>query len=104
MEQWTPDVLKEHLDGGAAVFLKLFKKGCGACKLSEPATDRLEAKNDHQLTFAKIDVGDYPEMLDVSGSEVLPAFFVFADKAKKGQLVGFKGLKKLQEFVDGCFA
>lgn len=103
MDATTPDDLKSRLDEGQRIFLKLWKPGCGVCKLSEPATDRLEKANPHNLTFLKISVEDYPEMLEVSGTEVLPAFFVFADKEKKGLNIGFKGLKKLQDFVDGCF-
>lgn len=103
MTDWTPDELKGHLDQGTKVFVKLWKKGCGVCKLSEPATDRMEKKNPYGMTFARISVDEYPEMLEVSGTEVLPAFFVFADKEKKGHLVGFKGLKKLEEFVASCF-
>ena len=34
MEVWSPDDLKSHLDKGEKVFLKLWKKGCGICKLS----------------------------------------------------------------------
>jgi thioredoxin 1 len=103
LEAWTPDDLKRHLDQDGKAFIKLWKKGCGICKLSEPATDRMEKQNPYKLTFAKISTDDHPEMLEVSGTDVLPAFFVFADKAKKGQLVGFKGLKKLEEFVKSCF-
>lgn len=104
MEAWTPDTLKEHLDKGDAVFLKLWKKGCGICKLSNSATDRMEKENTHQLIFAKINVDDYPEMLEVSGTTALPAFFVFADKQKKGLYTGFKGLDALKEFVDSSMA
>lgn len=104
MDQWTPEQLKQHLDDGQRVFLKLFKRGCGICKLSEPATERLEHDNQHQLAFGKIDVEQYPEMLETSGTDVLPAFFVFADRSKKGQFIGFKGLNKLKDFVDGCFS
>ncbi len=103
MESWTPEVLKEHLDLNKRVFLKLYKKGCGICKLSEPATERLQTNNTHDLIFGKIDVEDYPDLLDSSGTEVLPAFYVFADKKRRGTFLGFKGLKKLQDFVDGCF-
>ena len=100
METWNPEKLKEQLDLGGRIFPKLFKKGCGVCRLSQPATDRLEAKNAHGLIFAKISVDDYPEMLEISGTDVLPAFFVFADKERKGQFIGFKGLKKLENFID----
>lgn len=104
MDAWTPEQLQEKLAGGERVFLKLWKKGCGICKLSTPATDRLEKDNPHNLQFAKISVDDHPEMMAVAGTEVLPVFFVFADKQKKGMYTGFKGLDKLQEFVEESFA
>ena len=94
---WTPNDLKSHLDSGKSVFLKLWKPGCGACKLSEPATERLEAKYGEDSTFAKVDVSTHPEMLEISESEVLPAFFRFAEGKLAGKVVGFKGIKKLEE-------
>lgn len=99
MEAWTPDELKAHLDKGERVFLKLWKRSCGICKLSTPATDKMEKENEYQMTFAKICIDDHPEMMDVAGTEVLPVFFVFDQKKKKGMFTGFKGLDKLQEFV-----
>lgn len=99
-EDWNPEELKNHLDKGESVFLKLWQKGCGPCTLSKPAVERLEQANRHNLVFAQICVDDYPEMMDLSGSEVLPAFFIFKDKQLKSKFLGFKGLKKLEEFVD----
>ena len=101
MEVWSPDDLKSHLDKGEKVFLKLWKKGCGICKLSNSATDRLEKTNEHGLTFGKISLTDFPEMAAISDTEMLPAFFIFEEGKKKGTYTGFKGLKELQEFVDG---
>jgi thioredoxin 1 len=103
MENWKPEDLQMRLDKAERVFLKLWKKGCGPCKLSSPAVERLEASNDHNLVFGQICADDYPEILEVTGTEVLPAFFVFADGAMKGSFTGFKGLQKLQEFVDQSF-
>ena len=100
MEAYTPEQLKESLDSGERVFLKLWKKGCGICKLSNSATDRMEKKNDHDLKFVKINVDDHPEMLALADSNVLPLFFVFAEKKKQGMYTGFKGLEKLEEFVN----
>ena len=104
MEAWTPAQLKENLDNGNKVFLKLWKKGCGICKLSNSATDRMEKSNKHGMVFAKINVEDHPEMLDLAGTNVLPLFFVFSDKKKKGMYTGFKGLEKLEEFLDESLA
>ncbi len=100
MIDWTPEDLKSNLDSQKSVFLKLWKPGCGACKLSEPATTRLEAKYGESNVFAKVDVSSYPEMLEISESEVLPAFFLFSEGKMAGKVVGFKGIKKLEELFE----
>jgi hypothetical protein len=103
MDKWTPEQLKTHLDQQDRVFLKLWKKGCGACKLSEPALERIEAANAHKLVYGQIDVSEYPQMLDIAETDVLPCFFVFAEQKMKGKLIGFKGIKKLEEFLTLSF-
>ena len=99
MENLTPNQLKTKLDAGEDVFLKLWKRGCGPCKLSEPATSRLETNYADQLAFCQINVDDHPEMLQISESEVLPAFFIFKNQKLQEKSLGFKGLKKLDTFV-----
>ena len=99
MEAWTPDQLKKYLDSGESLFLKLWKKGCGICKLSTPATDRMEEKNRYELKFGKIQVDDYPEMLEISDTDVLPAFFVFNKGKMAGEYHGFKGIQQLEHFL-----
>lgn len=100
MKDWSPDELQKQLDAGAKVFLKLWKKGCGACKLSIPALERIEASDAHGLQFAQICTDDHPEILEITESEVLPVFFVFANKEMRGRLEGFKGLEKLKSMID----
>jgi thioredoxin-like negative regulator of GroEL len=100
MQDWTPETLQEHIEAGKGVFLKLWKKGCGACKLSTPSIERLEAANEHGLVFAQICTDDHPEMLEIADTEVLPTFFVFRDKSIAGTHIGFKGLERLKAFVD----
>lgn len=100
MENLTPEQLQKSIEAGDRIFLKLWKKGCGACKLSIPAVERLEASDKHGLRFAQIGTDQYPEMLEIAETEVLPAFFIFADRQMAGQQVGFKGLKALTDFVD----
>ena len=98
MQDLKPDELKVKLDQGTSVFLKLWKRGCGPCKLSEPACERLEKAAAAEVFFAKICIDEFPEMLEISESEVLPAFFVFKDSKLQGKFIGFKGLAKLKEF------
>jgi len=103
MKDWTPADLEAHLEKGDTVFLKLWKKGCGACKLSIPAIERIEAGDTHGMTFGQISTDDHPEILEISDTEVLPAFFVFRDKKLAAQFAGFKGLDRLKSFVeDAC--
>lgn len=99
MKDWSPDDLQKHLEQGDTVFLKLWKKGCGACKLSIPAIERIEAEFGSSVVFGQISIDEHPGMLEASGSEVLPAFFVFKERRRAGSLTGFKGLEKLRTLV-----
>src|SRR4051812_30222400 len=100
MQEWTPERLHEELDSGKNVFLKLWKPGCGACKLSQPAVRRLEEQFTDKIQFAEINTEEFPEMLEIADTEVLPIFFVFKDRKLSGKHIGFKGQAKLQEFVE----
>ena len=100
METWTPEELKKVLDKSPAVFVKLWKKGCGACKLSKPALERIEAKHGASVVFGEISTDDHPEMLEIADTEVLPTFFAFKNQKLVDKFIGFKGLAKLQEFVE----
>lgn len=104
MLQWTPDDLQKNLESNQTVFLKLWKKGCGACVLSESATRRLEQENPHQMIFASINVDDHPEIMEASDVDVVPAFFVFRDQKMKGKFIGFKGLEKLKSMISEAMA
>ena len=100
MESWNPTTLKENLDQGQSVFLKLWKPGCGACKLSEPAIERIEKKYADKLNFAQINTAEHEEMLEIADTDVLPVFFIFKDQKMSGKHIGFKGLKKLETWVE----
>ena len=102
MQDWKPSDLQDYLEKGERVFLKLWKRGCGPCKLSTPAIERIEAANAHGLVFGQICTDDYPEMFEIAETDVLPTFFVFAEGALKGKTSGFKGLEKLKEFIEGA--
>ena len=104
MENWSPEQLQEQIESGAIVFLKLWKKGCGACKLSIPALERIMAADTHSIHFGQILVDDHPEILEIAETDVLPAFFVFKDQGMVGQLTGFKGIKTLQDLIAGAVA
>lgn len=100
MQQWTPDQLYQNLEDGNSIFLKLSKPGCGVCKLSQPAVRRIEEAYAKDYLFAEINAEEFPEILEVADTEVLPVFFLFKNKSLKGKFIGFKGQAKLQEFVE----
>ena len=100
MNTWTPAELQSAIETQPIVFLKLWKNGCGACKLSIPALERIQAQDQHGCIFGQINTDEYPEMLEISDSEVLPVFFVFAGRTLKGKFLGFKGIEKLRAFID----
>jgi len=100
MKDWSPEDLQKNLDDGNKVFLKLWKKGCGACKLSIPAIERIEAADQSGMKFGQVCADDFPEILEIAETEVLPVFFVFVNKEMRGRLEGFKGLEKLKGMVE----
>jgi thioredoxin-like negative regulator of GroEL len=104
MLEWTPEDLQSALEQGQNVFLKIWKHGCGACKLSESATRRLEEDNPHKLVFAAVNSDDYPEILEIADVDVIPAFFLFRDRQMKGKEVGFKGIEKLKTMISNGMA
>lgn len=105
MKDMTPSELKQQIESGATIFLKIWKQGCGPCKLSESATDRLEkAHKDDPIDFIKVSAGDHPEMYEITGSEVLPAFFLFKDKQVIGKTIGFKGINSLKTLIADALA
>lgn len=104
MQAWTPDDLHKHIEAGSSVFLKLWKKGCGACKLSIPAIERIEAANEHQLVYGKICTDDHPEILEIADTEVLPHFFLFKNQKLAAHQAGFKGLERLKTFISDAMS
>lgn len=102
MLTWSPADLQTAIESGKPVFLKLWKKGCGACKLSIPALERIVAADQKGIVFGQILSDDFPEILEITETEVLPAFFVFSNKEMKASVTGFKGLEKLQNFIDSA--
>jgi thiol-disulfide isomerase/thioredoxin len=102
MLEWTPEKLEGDLHSGKNIFLKLWKPGCGACKLSQPAVRRVEEGFSDKLLFGEINAEEFPEMLEIADTEVLPVFFIFKDKKLVGKHIGFKGQAKLHEFVESA--
>lgn len=100
MKDWSPEDLQKQIESGGKIFLKLWKKGCGACKLSIPAIERIEAADTSGMQFGQICSDDHPEILEITDSNVLPVFFVFSNKQMRGRLEGFKGLEKLKSMVE----
>lgn len=100
VQELIPKTLENTLLSHEKVFLKLWKKGCGPCKMSEPAVSRLASARGKDIFFAQISVTDFPEMYEIAETEVLPVFFAFQSQKLTGKMVGFKGIKALEEFID----
>lgn len=100
MLTWTPEELEKKLESGNNIFLKLWKPGCGACKLSQPAVKRVQELYSDQYLFGEINAEEFPEILEIADTEVLPVFFLFKDKKLQNKQIGFKGQAKLQELFN----
>lgn len=99
LQEFTPKTLELALSNHNKVFLKLWKKGCGPCKMSESAVARVALVRSKDILFGQISVSEFPEMYEIAETDVLPVFFAFQNQKLMGKLVGFKGLKALEEFI-----
>lgn len=103
MTDYTPKTLENLLASAPRVFLKIWKKGCGPCKLSTSAIERLEKTWGEKVHFAQISASEYPEMLEIAETDVLPIFVSFEGGRLIKKLEGFKGLQTLENFLGQSF-
>jgi thioredoxin len=88
------------------VFLDFWADWCGPCKMLAPTFDRLAEKYGEQVTFAKINVDELPDVANKFGVRSIPTLVLLQGGNVVEKVVGLRSEQELAQvlnrFTNGC--
>ncbi len=69
----------EVLEAGTPILVDFFATWCGPCKMMAPVLDKLSAKYEGKIAFAKIDVDENPDSAAEYNVRSIPFMALFKD-------------------------
>ena len=89
------DNFKETTAKGV-VLIDFWAPWCGPCRMLSPVIDELEQEIS-EVTFAKVNVDENPELAQEFGVMSIPAVFILKDGKKVDEFVGVQPKNKIIE-------
>ena len=90
LDHWDDSKLAQAIDQGEAILVDLQASWCPQCGPQEGVVKRVAPEFDGQITFGKINVEQYPAVLETYGIRGLPTLLLFNQGEFKGSMSGFK--------------
>lgn len=85
------------------IVVDFWAEWCGPCKMIAPLLSEIAAEKAGELTVAKLNVDDEPDLAMRFGVQSIPTLLVFKDGTLAKRMVGAKGkgqlLQELREFL-----
>jgi len=81
------------------VFLDFWADWCGPCKMLGPTFERLAEKYGEQVTFAKINVDDLPDVANKFAIRSIPTLVLLQGGNVVERLVGLRSEQELAELL-----
>ncbi|KAF5679152.1 thioredoxin [Fusarium heterosporum] len=79
----------ELISSNQIVVLDAWATWCGPCRMISPIFEKLSFEESlSNVTFAKVDVDNVPEVSEQLGIRSLPSFFAFKDGEKVDEVIG----------------
>ena len=82
------------------VLVDFWADWCGPCQAVAPVLDELAKDLDGQVTFAKVNVDENPDITRELGIRSIPTLFVFRNGKPVAQRTGAASRTELKNFID----
>ncbi len=83
------------------VFLDFWAEWCGPCKMLGPTFERLAEKYCAQVTFAKINVDELPDIANKFAIRSIPTLILLKNGNVVEKLVGLRSEQELAQMLSG---
>ena len=81
------------------VFLDFWADWCGPCKMLAPTFERLAEKYGEQVTFAKINVDEMPDLASKFAIRSIPTLVLLQDGNVVERLIGLRAEEELAQVL-----
>ena len=82
------------------VLVDFWADWCGPCKMLAPVLERLAREYDGRITFARLNVDEFPEIGRRYGVHSLPTMIIFRQRKAATRISGFKPEGALRPHLD----
>ncbi len=97
----APDQFDEVIsDPERPALVDFWAEWCGPCKMMTPVLERLAREYDGRLTFAKLNVDEFPEVSQRFGVRSIPTIIIFRQGKPATRISGFKPEGALRPHLD----
>lgn len=95
----TDQTFAADVEGGGLVLVDFWAPWCGPCRMIAPVLAELSIELGDELTIAKLNVDDNPEMSRKYGVMSIPTMILFKDGEPVDKIIGFVPKDELKSVI-----